>query len=742
MPLALIRPEQRYAWHGHSLILTDPRGDMCDDLALSGFYFRETRFLRTLRLTLDGNPPWLCESAQSAPNVLEFTYVYPEPDSFGGGGSGASGSNKNSGGRDIPDRALSIRVQLSVGIASVDLSTTVANHSPGPVDFDIGWDLGADYADLEEALGGDRKQNAQVDVTPGTAEVSFAYTHEQLPFRTRVSASGSISWTATADHLGTHLVLQPQTSATLRLHVEAVDFQTPITTAGADQRDQVWRAWRDGLLRVSVPQNGVAEAVIAANLRDLASLPLLEGASDEWLAMQAGLPLYPALFGRDAITAGWQAAIADRAEFLDATLTRVGRLQGTGVDDWRDEQPGRIVQQVRTGPLARLGITPFSRYYADYASPLMYVISLAQLYAWTGDRKLLFRHWDTARRVLDWARESGDMDGDGYLEYSTRSPKGPKNQGWKDSGDAVLYSDGRTVQDPTGTCELQGYWFAAQQIFAVLSAAMGHPSDAQAYWKSAVALRERFNRDWWMEDEGFFALAMDPDKQLVRSIASNTGQCITTGIISDSRLPRVVERLFAPDLFSGWMVRSLSADHIAYNPLSYHLGGTWAVENATIAFGLRRFGFDDRALQIAEGIFDLARRYPEYRLPECLGGFSRDENVFPGAYPRANTPQLWNATAFPLLVQTLLGLQPVAPLDLLVFDPALPSWLPEVILHDLRIGGATATIRFWRDDDGDSHGEVVKARGTLHLLKQQPPESLNAGIGDRFTALMDRVLHH
>jgi glycogen debranching enzyme len=228
----------------------------------------------------------------------------------------------------------------------------------------------------------------------------------------------------------------------------------------------------------------------------------------------------------------------------------------------------------------------------------------------------------------------------------------------------------------------------------------------------------------------------------VRAASSNVGHCIASGIVSDEHLPRVVERLFASDMFSGWGVRTLSTEHVAYNPLSYHLGSVWAVENATIAFGLRRFGFDERALELTRAMLDLAALYPDSRIPETVGGYARDERPFPGAYPRANSPQLWNASAMPLLMHTILGLQPVAPLHLLVVDPVLPTWLPEVVLHDLRLGGATATIRFWRDGGGESHAEVVEKQGTLHVIKQPPLESLNAGVKDRFSALFDRVLHH
>src|SRR5688500_3200569 len=238
------------------------------------------------------------------------------------------------------------------------------------------------------------------------------------------------------------------------------------------------------------------------------------------------MPLYPALFGRDALTAGWQAAYLDRGASLDASLTRLGRMQSDRVYDWRDEEPGRIPYQVRRGPLALLDLNPYSAYYADFASPFMFVIALAHLYSWTGDKRSIQRHWEVARRILDWARTHGDKDGDGYLEYHTRSTKGTKNQGWKDSGDAIVYDDGTPVPSPIGTCELQGYWFAAQQVMAFLSGAMGEYGNAKAFWQSASDLKERFNRDWWDDEQGSVGLALDPDKRQVRAVTSNVGHCV------------------------------------------------------------------------------------------------------------------------------------------------------------------------------------------------------------------------
>jgi glycogen debranching enzyme len=741
MPQTYIRPGLLYAWHGQSLLVVNWRGDCGDDQTLSGFYFREARHLRTLRLSLNGQEPWLSEVAIVSPSELTFDYVHPELHVFGGGGSGQSGPDVEIDYHGLPYRALDLRVRHEVGIAGLRVTLTATNRSQREVSVEVGWTLDADFADIQEAQGATREQEAPVSRDATGCLTRFRYEHPELPYATCVSATGDGDWRVTPDGLASRLTLGTQQSAMLALTLEPRDFHEPLSPDDLATREAAWRAWRDGLTRVETPGNVVAQAAVEGNLRDFASFPLLQGAPDEWLAMQAGMPVYPALFGRDTITAGWQAASADRGQVLDASLTRLGRLQSDRIDDWRDEQPGRIPYQVRQGPLARLNLNPYSAYYADYASPLMFVISLAHLYSWTGEKARLAKHWDAARRILDWAREYGDMDADGYLEYQTRSSKGTKNQGWKDSGDAIVYEDGTVVPDPLGTCELQGYWFAAQQLFAVLSWVMGEKDSAKAYWRSAMELKARFNRDWWVEDDRCVALAMDRDKRVVRAGTSNAGHCIATGIVGDEHLPPLVGRLFAPDMFSGWGIRTLSTTHTSYNPISYHLGTVWAVENATIVFGLRRFGFDVRAVELSRALFDLAELYPDYRIPECVGGYTRGERATPGAYPRTNAPQLWNASGFSLLVHSLLGLQPVAPLDLLVVDPVLPTWLPEVILHDVRLGGATATLRFWRGGSGDSHAEVLHQRGTLHLMKQPPLESLAAGARDRLAAFIDGVWH-
>ena len=712
MPHAVVRPDTLYAWAGQSLLVVNTRGECAEDQRLTGYYFRETRFLRTLQLRINGHAPWPCEASSIAPDTLLFTYVHPEITTPTGGGTGQAGDEENTDGDGVPERAVDIRVTYMVRAGWLDVRTVIANRARKPLSLKLSWTINADFTDIQEAEG-------------------FRPKDHHLQFRTRIDPE---------DALKQQLDMAPQENRELAFRVCPSGTAADLSADDVSARHAALDDWRASFARIESPANRSAQRVIENNVRDFASFPLLDGDRDEWLALQAGMPLYPAFFGRDGVTAGWQVAMIDRGQSLSAALVRLGRMQSNRFDEWHDEEPGRIPYQMRTGPLAVLNENPYSAYYADFASPLMFVISLANLYAWVGDTRVVRRHWDTARRILEWARQHGDRDGDGYLEYLTRSKVGTKNQGWKDSGDAIIYDDGSPVPAPIATCELQGYWYIAQHLMGVMAWMLGERDDAKAYWKSAAELKKRFNRDWWIEAERFFALAMDPDKRLVRAVTSNVGHCLATGIIDTGHLRPVVGRLFAPDMFSGWGIRTLSSSHAFYNPLSYHRGTVWAVEQATILFGLRRFGFDARTHDLAAALFDLAQLYPEHRIPECIGGYARSEAATPGAYPRANTPQLWNATAITLTMQVLLGLLPLAPFNTLVVDPQLPEWLPEVIVHNLRVGDARVTLRCWRTRSGKSHFEVLNKVGTLHVVRQPPPESLDAGLGERAGAALETVV--
>jgi glycogen debranching enzyme len=368
---------------------------------LSGFYVREVRHLHLLRFEVNGERPWLCEWARPSPEELAFVMVHPELAHFGGGGSGVAGDAVTRDAKGIPHRALDVRLTYRVELHRLRARAVVVNRSRAAISCALSWVFAADYADLIEVQDGERKQEAPVERHVEGRAVRLRYAHPELPFETTLVGEGPGQVEVGEDRWASRVDLGPGQAARLDLTVEAHDPALPLDDEARRARQRAHEAWQGSLTRIAVPGNALAEAVLDRARADLASFPLLEGDADEWLALQAGIPLYPAFFGRDALTAGWQAGLLDSGAMLDAALTRLGRLQSGRDFPWRDEEPGRIPYQVRTGPLARLGVNPYSAYYADFASPLMYAISLASLYAWTGRREDVDRHWATAVRILE-----------------------------------------------------------------------------------------------------------------------------------------------------------------------------------------------------------------------------------------------------------------------------------------------------------------------------------------------------
>jgi glycogen debranching enzyme len=730
-PLAQVRPLISYAWRGPSNLIVDKRGAAGTE-ALTGYFFRQARFLRVLQLQINGEMPYPCSFAAVAPHELEFGYIHPEVEVGGGGGSGSGGLGRKG---ELLYRDIDLRLVYRIHPASLEATLRIANRWQERVQVELAWLLDADFATVDEAQFGVREQEAKVEVESLPGGARFHYLHPRLPFQTEVRGEGA-EWHWEDGSLSTTVSLARQELRELRLVVRAIDPEDPISGEAESRRVRRVDEWTSAVSTAHADAETPLITITNDAMRDLGSLALLEGPEDEWLVPGAGVPLYQTLWGRDALTATWQAAILDRGEMLGDVLTRLTRTQGTRVDPSHDEQPGRIINQAKVDPLSRLGITPFARYYADYASPLVFVIGLGYHYALTGSKERLSRNWDAAKRVIEWARQHGDRDGDGYLEYLTASPHGPRHQGWKDSENAIVDEDGRQVEPPIAPCEIQGYYYAALQFMSALSFAMGERRNAVSLWREAARLKERFNRDFWMEDEGFLAFGLDADKRPIRALTSNAGQCIPTGIVDDEHIPRLARRLLEPDLFSGWGIRTLSTGNPAYNPLDYHLGSVWPVENATILLGLRRYGLNDEAVRLARALYELARLWPGGRTPECVGGYSRDEFAHPSAYPRANTPQTWNQSVFPLLVQCILGLVPYAPRHLLLVDPVLPTWLPEVELRSLRIGDAIVTIRFRRSENGKSEFDVLEKQGKLRVIRQPWIESTSATLMERLKALV------
>ena len=377
------------------------------------------------------------------------------------------------------------------------------------------------------------------------------------------------------------------------------------------------------------------------------------------------------MFGRDSIFTSLQ-ALPFAPELAATTLTALGEWQGNGVDDFRDEDPGRILHEMRYGEMTAFEERPHSPYYGCADATPLYVVLLDEYERWTGDRKLVRALEYEARKALAWIDDYADLQGDGYVWYQRRNEKtGLENQCWKDSWDSISYRDGKLPGFPRATCELQGYAYDAKMRGARLARLVWKdPEFADALEKQAADLKRRFNRDYWVEDDEYFALALDSEGKQVDALTSNNGHLLWSGIVDKSKAKAVARHLVGPRLFSGWGVRTLAEGEGRYNPIGYHVGTVWPFDNSFVAWGLRRYGFKEEAAQIASGILDAAEFF-DGRLPEAFGGYERSATKYPVQYPTACSPQAWSTGAPLLFLRTMLGLEPEG--EHLVIDPALPD---------------------------------------------------------------------
>jgi glycogen debranching enzyme len=508
-------------------------------------------------------------------------------------------------------------------------------------------------------------------------------------------------------------------------------WRDPSQAGGRGVRREAWRQHRTS----AVTTEALVGPAFQRAADDLLSLRAweLEPSSDgtAWVT-NAGVPSFTGYFGRDSITAGWQSAMLG-PEMLRGALEIAARTQGEHSIDWTEEEPGRMVHEMRRGPLSALGVRPHARYYGSQTTSVLFILGLSELWHWTGDDDALRRYRDAAMRAIDWAESLGDCDGDGFLEYDVRSPGGLKNQAWKDSDEAIRYPDGRLVDNPIATVEEQAFHYLALQRMAEVLVALDEPPElAERLLRRARDLRERWHEAFWMPDEGFYAMALDSHHRQVASIASNPGHALGVGIVPEEHATEVADRLLTEDLFSGWGVRTLSSAHPSYNPFAYHLGAVWPVENATIALGFKRYGLDDHLDQLVEGLFAAVAHCRDLRLPEALTGHDRADTPTPLPYPGSMSPQAWSSSALIQLVQIMLGLYPFAPAKVLgLVRPRLPEWLPEITLRGLRVGTATVSVRFERRDDGRASHEILERDGTLHLIEVPAPDDIAGPNGVR-----------
>jgi glycogen debranching enzyme len=568
----------------------------------------------------------------------------------------------------IQARTLGLIVSRSIsGGMHEDLD--VINHGMKRVVFQLEIALRSDFEDIFEVKCGRIVRRGRITTEWSAPRQRLRTTYRNGDFARAVAISPALCSTRAVyanGRLSFEVALEPgeQWHCCLLYTLSDGDrhFAPPTDCVGYSAKSdhaETMANWLKNVVKIQT-SNEEYYRLFRQALEDMAALRLpMAGQDDLVFLPAAGVPWFVAPFGRDSLIVSLQNTFV-YPEFARGSLEVLGSLQAKDRDDYRDAEPGKILHEIRYGELAHFKLIPHTPYYGSADATPLYLIALHAAWRAIGDRSLLERHLETAEGCrID---EYGDRDGDGFQEYQTRSPIGYENMVWKDSGDAVVYPDGSLVNGPKALCELQGYIYDAWVRMAEVFDALGKPDRAQTLRAKAVALFERFNSAFWDEELGFYAYALDGEKKKVLTVASNAGHCLWSGIVPPERAKKLVERLTAPDMWTGWGIRSLSTKNPAFNPYNYQTGSVWPHDNAIIAMGFKYYGFAAEAARIAHDISMAASRF-RLNLPELYTAFERKETNFPVQYLGANVPQAWAAGSAFMLTQALLGFLPDAPRD-------------------------------------------------------------------------------
>ncbi len=710
-------------------LITDTLGNISgclDDGVVTsmGLFCRDSRFLSRLELQINHRSPILLSSTAQRGFSLSVLCANPRLD-------------------EVPAETIGIQRELVLNGGLFE-EITLTNFGSETVKFELSLSFDADFTDLFEIRGFDRKEHGQLlrrvvrsDDAPAESaesyalhedpsEMSMAYqgldgsimeSHIQFFHNQPQTFKGYTAvWSFEMDSHTTERLSYRISLLTNSQPVSRVPVPMTLVQAKAAEmmEEQEWRASATQIRTDNKAINQVIE-------RAEQDIYLLRQTFEQGKVLSAGVPWFCTLFGRDSIIAASQSLILNPVIARD-TLTVLAHYQGKQDDDWREEEPGKILHEIRLGELARCEKIPHTPYYGTVDATPLWLMLYAEYYAWTGDRDTMERLWENALMAMSWVDR--ELKETGYLSYNKRSKRGLVNQGWKDSGDCIVDRNGKMATGPIALCEVQGYVYAAKIRMSELAHSRKRPDLGDRWMEEAEQLKARFNVDFWMEDEGFIALALDGEGKQVDSITSNPGHCLNLGILDTDKANSVAERLQAPDMFNGWGIRTLSSFSPAYNPMGYHLGSVWPHDNGMIALGLRSLGHVDHSLELGQALLDMTLRQPYQRPPELLCGYERQGDSDPVRYPVACSPQAWaTGTVFQLL-QMMTNLVPDAPGNCLrIIDPALPTNIQHLTITNLHVGSTLVDLEFIRQGSSSKERSgtttscrVVRKRGNLRVV--------------------------
>jgi len=700
-------------------LVTDTLGNisgcLADDATASmGLFCNDTRFLSRLELQIEGRSPVLLSSTAEKGFLLSILCTNPNIED-----------------RLKPD-TLGIRRELALAGALFE-EIEISNYSTSTVSFEISLSFSADFVDLFEIRGTHReKQGKLLRVQPSQQESNNDKQPPTSHFEPLILAYQGLDGLVMQSHiefqhcqptsfkgytavwqleLDSHQTQKLGYRLQLRTSDRSASANSAPTTLGQAKAAEFAeeQRWCDQITRIRADK-ATFNHVIERSEQDLY---LLRQSFGKHKTVAAGVPWYSTLFGRDSIITASQTLMLNSA-IARETLTLLALYQGKTDDEWREEEPGKILHELRQGEMARCQEIPHTPYYGTIDATPLWLMLYAEYYAWTYDFETLDRLWSNALAAMDWIDRNSKETG--YLGYLRKSRRGLANQGWKDSGDCIVNRKGELATGPIILSEVQAYVYAAKIRLAEIARMKKRIDLADRWQEEAKELKARFNRDFWMEDQHFCALALDGEGKQVDSITSNPGHCLHLGILYPERAYSVAERLRAPDMFNGWGIRTLSSLSPAYNPMGYHIGSVWPHDNSLIAMGLRSLGLIDQALEVCQGLLDMTLAQPYQRPPELFCGYERNGDNSPVQYPVACTPQAWATGSIFQLLQMIVNLVPDAANNCLrIIDPALPESIERLSLHNLRVGTTLLDLEFERSGTTTAC-RVAKKRGNLRVV--------------------------
>ncbi len=685
--------------HGDTFLVADPRGDQNEDEQESGLFWHNTRFLRICALFLAGMP--LIDLSHSVADEGDTCQIdlcnafFPLDDA------------------PVPQGTIHVRRDLRLTGHRLVETITLTNFDQRTIHTTLGLRLDADFSDIFEIRGMTRAERGEVlPVSFDRKRVQFRYRGRDDVVRQTAVRFEPAASSIFARGIFWKLRLQGGTPLTITITIDLDETGDPRFTATLLED-----AGESGARLPEADVRGANAFFNRLMTRSKHDLGMMCTLTPTGIFPYGGIPWYVCPFGRDGLITSLE-FLPWFPEVARGTLAFLADYQGTKIDAFTDEEPGKILHEFRRGEMANCREIPFIPYYGTVDATPLFLILLEHYIRWSDDRAFLAAMWPHAVAAARWLREYGDRDGDGLIEYRCATDTGLRNQGWKDSWDAISHADGTLAESPIALCEAQGYAFAAYQAMSYLAGRLGHAGETAQWLRQADELQKAFIERFWWPAEDCIYLALDADKRPCAVVSSNAGQCLWTGIVPDEWADPLMRRLLREDMYTGWGIRTLSSGATRYNPMSYHNGSVWPHDTALVGAGFARYGFKREAANLLGNLYGISLYQERARLPELICGFGRTPTYGPTHYPVACAPQSWSAGAPYLLVSAVLGLAPDAEHKLLQLRyPELPGdWLEDLDLYGVRLGGSTVNLHVARSHQATAVNLIGESDIELHII--------------------------